>query len=567
MIARPSQIWLFQWLRLRLLHNSIGGLWHAMPVRLFSILVMGLLIWIGLFVTSFLGFGFLHTNRIPSFGSIVGTIFDFLFLALAILLIFSSGIILYSSLFASAETAFLLTTPAREDQIFGYKFQGAVVFSSWAILLLGTPILIAYGVVFAVSWYFFALLPLFLIGFVILPGAMGALLCLLIVSFIPQRRKQLLVSAVVVVVAFFGLWVYRAHYALHVELLNRDIVQQLYGQIAFARGTLMPSHWMTRGLQAAARGDLAEAGFRLTLIWSNALFVYLVAAWLARRLYRRGYDRMATGGDLRRRYGGAWLDHILSGLVWFLNRQTRLLIVKDFRAFRRDPAQWAQVAIFTSLLVLYFGNTQRFFQEQFSKTYQNGISLLNLFSVALLMCAYVGRFIYPLLSLEGRKFWILGLVPMERERLLWGKFVFALLSTVVVAELLIVVSDLGLGMPPLPTGLHALAVLVLALGLSGLSVGLGALLPNFRESDPSKIAIGFGGTLSLVACLLYLILVIALMAMPWHFTAALDIDVEFDDVPLDGLMVAGATAGCIVGILAVVLPIWCGARALRRMEF
>src|SRR5262245_51416623 len=120
MISRPSQIWLFQWLRRRLLHNSVGGLWQAMPVRLFSMVVMGLLIWIGLYAASPWGFSFLHANRIPSFGSIVGTIFDFLFLSLGVLLVFSSGIILYSSLFASAETAFLLTTPAREDQIFGY---------------------------------------------------------------------------------------------------------------------------------------------------------------------------------------------------------------------------------------------------------------------------------------------------------------------------------------------------------------------------------------------------------------------------------------------------------------
>ena len=41
------------------------------------------------------------------------------------------------------------------------------------------------------------------------------------------------------------------------------------------------------------------------------------------------------------------------------------------------------------------------------------------------MCAYLGRFIYPLISLEGRKFWILGLLPLKREQILWGKFAFA----------------------------------------------------------------------------------------------------------------------------------------------
>ena len=44
----------------------------------------------------------------------------------------------------------------------------------------------------------------------------------------------------------------------------------------------MPSHWMTRGLQAAARGDLAEAVYPLTLLWANGLMLYLVAAWRRR---------------------------------------------------------------------------------------------------------------------------------------------------------------------------------------------------------------------------------------------------------------------------------------------
>ena len=63
------------------------------------------------------------------------------------------------------------------------------------------------------------------------------------------------------------------------------------------------------------------------------------------------------------------------------------------------------------------------------------------------MCAYMSRFIYPMLSLEGRKFWILGLLPLERERLLWGKFAFAATGGVLVGAALVTISDLLLGMP------------------------------------------------------------------------------------------------------------------------
>ena len=62
-----------------------------------------------------------------------------------------------------------------DDQVFAYKFQGAVAFSSWGFLLLGSPILIAYGLRIGdgAPWYFYAVLPLFFLGFVLLPGSIG----------------------------------------------------------------------------------------------------------------------------------------------------------------------------------------------------------------------------------------------------------------------------------------------------------------------------------------------------------------------------------------------------------
>src|SRR5438309_1341859 len=166
-------------------------------------------------------------------------------------------------------------------------------------------------------------------------------------------------------------------------------------------------------------------------------------------------------------------------------------------------------------MLLYFMNIRRLFLGEIGWVFQNSISLLNLCAIALLLCTYTGRFVYPMLSLEGRKFWILGLLPLEREQLLWGKFAFSTTMVLGIAGTLVLLSDLMLGMPPGVLLLHLLTVTVVAMGLSGLSVGLGAWMPNFRETDPSKIAVGFGGTLNLVAGLVFLVSVLTLMALPW----------------------------------------------------
>ena len=183
------------------------------------------------------------------------------------------------------------------------------------------------------------------------------------------------------------------------------------------------------------------------------------------------------------------------------------------------------------------------------------------------MCAYTGRFIYPMLSLEGRKFWILGLLPLQRERLLWGKFAFSATGGLLIAEFLIVFSDLMLGVPWWVLGLHVLTTAVLALGLSGLSVGLGACMPNFQENDPSKIAVGFGGTLNLVAGLIFLLVTIGLMALPWHIHAATTEPVHLEVDVYAWIMGLGVVAGLGCGVAAVKVPLSLGAEALRRMEF
>jgi ABC-2 type transport system permease protein len=552
--------------------------------------VCSLGIWGFVFVVSLIGFWVLQT-RIPLTGDIVGTLFDILFLSLGVMLTFSSGIILYSSLFTTPEAAFLLGTPARADQVFAHNYQGAIAFSSWAFVLLGSPILIAYGIAYGlppllptlvpdhpavapnlsplpgVAWYFYALLPLYFFGFVLVPGSLGALVCLLVVNFLPRRRKQVLLAAGLAVVLLAGLVIFRLTRTAQHSTWNRDLVQQLFGQVSFAEGSLVPSHWMARGIRAAARRELGTAGYNLALLWSNGLMAYLGVAWVARRLYRRGYNRLATGSEFRRRPGGHGFDRTLTALLTFLDSQTRLLIVKDFRTFRRDPAQWAQVLIFTGLIALYFSNVRRFFMGDIGWVYQNSISLLNLCAVALLLCTYTGRFIYPLLSLEGRRFWILGLLPLRRQRLLWGEFAFSATGTLLLAEALIILSDLMLEMPWVALYLHVLTVGVLTLGLSGLSVGLGACMPNFRESDPSKIAVGFGGTLNLVIGLAFLIVVIGLMAGPWHLQAVGGGPGELSG-PWAGVWVGlGVLLGLGVGTAAVIVPLRLGAEALRRMEF
>lgn len=557
---------MFAALRWRMVRNAFQAIAGRSAIRPVSIVFSSILVWGFVFLISLGGFAFLKQQQFDLGGGVVTMLFDLLFLALSALLVFSTGLILYSSLFNSPEAAFLLSSPAPADHIFAFKFQGALGFSSWAFFLLGSPILMAFGLAYAAPWYFYPFMLIFFAGFLLIPGAVGALCCLLIVNIVPQRKKQLVLLLLLLAAIPITWIIYRLSTSLTHGTMSRDDVERLLGRFELAQAPMLPSHWIAWGLRSAARRNIARSLYYLALVWSNGLFLYLLTAAVAKRLYRRGFNRIATGGALRQRYGGHWLDRLLDRTLFLVNPQTRLLIVKDFRTFRRDPAQWAQILIFAGLMTLYFLNMRKLFIREISWTYQNGLSLLNLCATALLMCTYTGRFIYPMLSLEGKKFWVLGLLPLERDRLLWGKFAFSAVGVLFIAEGLVLLSDLMLEMPATIILLHVLTVAVLAAGLSGLSVGLGACMPNFRETDPSKIAAGFGGTLNLVTGLVFLILTVSLLAGPWHGLASAQGGPP-DSLTATLIIGLGVLIGLAAGALAVFLPLYYGIRTLRRMEF
>ncbi|WP_020468421.1 putative ABC transporter permease subunit [Zavarzinella formosa] len=552
-------------LRIRLLRNARTQLFGNSRVRLFTMIASSVVVWIAVYAAAHGGFQLLNTQNIPP-GAIVDLIFNAMFFTLGTMLVFSTGLMLYASLFNGAETRFLLATPAREDHIFASKFQGASLFSSWAFLVLGVPVLLAYGIVFAAPWYFYPLLFVHLLGFVFIPGSVGAILCLILVNFFPHRRKQALIVLILGLAAALGYWGYKTVMAARVGANNREELQGLFDMFSITKGIASPSDWLSHGVLSAGRGNLRDSVQALAVVWSNGLALYLLATFLAKRMYRRGFNRMATGGDIRRTYGRSRLDTVMEWSVFYLKRETRILIVKDFRTFRREPAQIGQVVIFGGLVVLAALNMRGFFEAGIPEAYSHALSLLKISATGLLMCAFLGRFVYPLISLEGRKFWILGLLPLRREQILWGKFAYALTGSLLLAGSLGVISDLVMGLSPFVVGLHLLTILYLGLGLSGLSVGISACLPNFRETDPSKIVLGFGGTVNMLIGLGYLVIVIVTMCGPYHLSRATESLVGQQTTPW-WLLAGGVFLATVACVLATWLPMRAGYRNFKQIEF
>jgi ABC-2 type transport system permease protein len=572
-LERESQV--FWWLRTRLVVGSVRRMLRMSRLRVTLVMSLSVLFWWALFFLFFSGFDLLAVIH----EQIIEPLYNAFFASLMVMLVFSSAVIMYSSLYRSQEAALLLTMPARTDRIFAYLFHEAIWFGSWGFLLIGSPMLVASGMVMRAPWYYYAMLLPFMVAFVFIPAALGGILCLVVVDRLGRiRRAAMRVGAVVGTVAVVWL-LWTIFSGTKSDLMTPRWFQELSERLRFAENRWLPSWWLSTGLLEASHRpqpgvaddhSWAQSVLFLVLLISNALFFHQLAMGLARRVYRSSFSRMQAEGTARRRSTLGWLDRLLLGRGAKPPSAMRLLLLKELRLFRRDPVQWSQCLIFFALLALYFVNIRRF---SYNPGYSAMIGFLNLAVVGLILSTFTTRFIFPMVSLEGQRFWILGMLPIKRDVILWTKFVFAATASLIPCCALMVLSDMMLDIRLEILLAHQLSCAMLCLGLSAIAVGLGARLPELRERSPSKIAAGFGGTLTLVVSAIYIVAVVMLTAVPYHFRVILERtppDSFFGRMlPILGDPQAsriGLLLTVVLGTITIVWPLRIGLKSFRKLD-
>ena len=576
---------------MRLLRCQLAQSFSTGWLRTVVILILSVVFWAAMYVLFHEGFRLLWMTiqHEATRAQTVHAIYNVFFLALLVMLTVSSAIVIYGGLYRGRETYFLLTIPVTSRRVVLHRFLETMFIANWGFFLLGSPILLAYGVLAEAPWYYYALLLPFMIAFVFIPGSVGAMLCLIVVRYLPRVRIYLLVTvALAMILAVIYLTWALVSETTPETLMSFDWFHAMLSRLQYSEQRYLPSWWLSTGLLEAAH----PANSQLQMSWveslgfwacltSTAMVCYLVLGYLGQRLYVPGYSGLAGLVSDRRQIRPHFSDRFVGLVTLPLPPPMRCLLQKDFRTFRRDITQWSQFAIFFALLAFYFLNIRRLHYGHSFRGWMTAISFLNVGVTGLLLATFTTRFIYPLVSLEGRRFWILGTLPIDRSSILWSKFFFAAGMSLIPCAGLILLSDMMLGLQvsaPLIVISHQITCGALCLGLSGLAVGLGARFPNLREASPAKIAAGFGGTLTLVISVIYIAAVVLVTAVPTFFVMrdrvnafALhpsDLLIGWPDTSLGqpSSIAIGIMVTIVLGAAATVIPLDSGSRALRRFE-
>lgn len=562
-------LWVILGVKHRIVNNCLAGVRSHFLIHLFVGLgVLAILIGGGLVFFQWLFFGLMSFE--PFGPVLMDRLTGLVFLAFFSMLVFSNLVITLSTTYISREIDFYMAQPVAHPVTFLVKFIESMLFSSWAFIVLAFPLFVAYSNARGAPWFFFPLCALLIVPFLVIPAGLGAIVTMVLTALLPARRSRTL--TVVFAAALVGLSLLFLHSvggrtlgggAGHFEFA------ELFNFLNTGSSPLLPNLWLRQGVIAAARGTAGEFLYWWLMLATTALMSLQVCLWLIPRLFYRGWclTRETGTGTRAGRRGG--LFGLADRALGWLPVETRAFVSKDLRTFWRDPAQWSQLIMLVGLLFLYIVNIRNAAGQSqaidlFIGRFQHVIAFFNLGSTCFILSILTTRFVYPVLSLEGKQFWVVGLAPLRREAVVWEKYWGCLIAALTMCLPLMVLSNLILGVGGGMMALSLVTVTVMAFGLTSLAVGLGALTPNFAEDNPARIANGVGGTLNVILSLLYIGAVTLLMFIPARLADLGQLETSAYwrtwALPHIGLLL-------LINGAVIVLPMALGLRRWRAIEF
>ncbi len=520
---------------------------------------LGVVLTIG-YVASYESFHFIE--RFPSFGSDLNAkLLAILFLVLFTLVAISTAIVAYTSLYLAKETEYFFQLPIPPSVVFFFKTIEAIFFSAWATAILCLPVLMAYGRLKGAPFLYYIEALVTLLVFLFFCGFAGAMFTALILGLVKRWTiKKATIAGFALLVFFTWLLITNFDFVNFNQGNEVAALNRFATNIKSLQTPYFPSTWAMEGIFAATSGQHREYFFNLGLILANTLILIPILKIYADRWYgtrwlfvRSPLKKKKVSPDPSRVQGGEYRIR----KIWHKTKPRKVLNTKDIFSFLRSPSQVSQFMFFLVLTVVYILSLSQIPQENFPRYYKLLLFYANIGAICLILSSFASRFIFPLISLEGRSFWIIGLAPIPKNSLVKQKASYGRLLLMSLGVIAAVGSSLCLRYEMKTLASSVFLTLLGSWMLTSLAVGFGTAYPNFNEDNPARIAVGLGGTLNFFASALSVVLLLAVEAVPYFLQSR----------PSWIVILTSHFAALVLTLSISHLSIRAGERALEKMEF
>ena len=460
-----------------------------------------------------------YFQGVEGFGDILAyKLLAMILLTFFALLIFSGIITSLAKLYLSHDLILVHSLPLPPAKIFLARFVESTIDSSWMVIVYSLPVFLSYGIVFHSGLLFYTTVLLALLPLCLIASALSSWCVIIAGLLLPAGRIRSififlgLILFLVLIVAF--------RLTRPEQLVDPEAFASLllyFRSLTTPASPFLPTTWVYDSLHAALARDGRAVTFHLALAWSFAVTLIYIAYWTAGACYFAGFSKAQTAPEMLVKVFPGRRARVLSFLMRGLPESTRAFTVKEVKTFFRDQTQWPQLFLLVALIVVYVYNFSVLpLDKSPLKTIylQNVIAFLNMGLAAFVLTAVAARFVFPAVSLEGEAFWIVRSAPIPISSYLWIKFFVYFAPLLVLAEILIVATNILLHVTAFMMGLSTVTILLMVPGIVALGMGLGATYPDFKSENPAQAVTSFGGLLFMLFSAGFIGFVIVLEAGP-----------------------------------------------------
>jgi hypothetical protein len=479
-------------------------------------------------------------------------------------------IVSYSTLYKSSEVNFLLTKPVSFTAIFVLKFLDNFFYSSTTLFIVAFMMLLGYGSYFGYPWYFYAFAMLFvLIPFMFLSACLAVLVLMAIMKLAGKMGFRKVMAGLFGLYFFFIYLFFDASNPITlVEKIDRFypnfdtyLSQTIPGFLHY-----LPNQWVADFLYHAARGEAVTALSYAGILFLITALAFGLCLFVASRFYYRSWlvslqiqSASQAPYSLTRKH---FMDFRSRS---FLPSQIEVLVKKDFFMFFREASQWIHLVVMI-ILTLIFSVSVSHLNLHLRVMDIQLLTYLVLFAFGGFMVSSLAlRFAFPMIGLEGQTFWALRSAPIKEGKILLVKFILGFLPVLFIAEYIAISSNLPFAAMtearPLLLWFGIFCAFWISLTTVSLNLGFGGFFANYLERNPIRAASTQGATLTFLAALVYLFVILVIVFVPVSEYFAL----LFRFRPFyTGIIVVPGTILSVVSYLLSAFGMVVGLRAMRR---
>jgi ABC-2 type transport system permease protein len=525
----------------------------------------GLVFWVATFVICYRVL--LYFQSVQDFGNILAMkLLSMVVMMFFALLIFSNIINSLSHLYLSQDLQLLHSLPVSAKDIFFSRWLISTFDSSWMVVAFSLPIFLSYGVIYQAGVFYYLIVLTAIIFMCLITSALGAILVLFGATILPAGRIRTVLVILGVILVLILILVLRL--TRPEQLVNPDSFASavLYlNSMQTINSSLLPTSWIIDSIKAALLSDFKSSLFNLALTGSCAYMIIFFTQAIADAVYFRGFSKSQTipqrlFAPVKYRSLG-W-----ESLFHFLPREARAFAIKEIRTFFRDSTQWPQLFLMAALIVIYLYNFSVLpLDKSPMKTIylQNLFSFLNMGLAAFVLSAVAARFVFPAISMEGAAFWIVLAAPVSLKTFLWIKFFLYYVPLIIMAELLIVASNLLLNVSPFMMILSVITIFCIVPAVVAMGIGLGAVYPNFQSENPAQVVTSFGGLLFMILCFALIAAVVMLEAGPVYYVFMAGVRNQLLTLGQLVWLVISFVLAVVLCVFAVIYPMRLGEKRLK----